>query len=390
MLPFEVTDAVVDYQPIETKDGQLRLLAAAALHARVREHLDMFQGGPLEPREVAVGAAVLDGLRTICPEIATGQSAVIEIGERETNFCALTRGRAAFARTLSFGNDALPSQELELYSGLRQTLAAHRAAGAEPLDRLYLGGQGPLAEIAAELAHQTGTTVELITLPRTEESQTQLPIEFMRAAALAGRAVAPGKRINMRSGEFAASRSRGDFGSQLNLLAVCGVVVLLSLVFSLKAHQSALLDEQMALTQQLGQTTQRVFGKRETNADKVETMLKSPQNDNPLPRFDAYDALAAISDAVPEEITHEVRHMRIDLAEDKREGQLELQGALASIEQRDTVVAKLEAHGCFRDIQRGRTSPGRTADQINYQIEAKLQCPGEGPAKKRKKASSDE
>jgi general secretion pathway protein L len=390
MLPFEVTDAVIDYQPIDTRDGQLRLLAAAALRVRVREHLAMFQGGALEPREVAVGAAVLDGLRSLCPEIATGHSALIEISDRETNFCALSRGRAAFARTLSYGSDALPAHELELYAGLRQTLASYRAAGAEPLERLYLGGRGPLPEIAAELAHQTGITVELLSLPSTESSHTQLPIEFTRAAALAGRALTSGKRINLRSGEFAASRSRGDMAAQLNLAAVCAVLVLLAFVFSLKARQSILVDEQAALTRQLGDTTQRVFGKRETNAEHVETMLKSPLNENPLPRFDAYDALAAISDAVPEEITHEVRHMRIDLAEDKKEGQLELQGALASIEQRDAVVAKLESHGCFREIQRGRTSPGRTSDQINYQIEAKLQCPGEGATKKRKKSTSDE
>jgi general secretion pathway protein L len=390
MLPFEVSDAVVDYQPIGAKDGQLQLLAAAALRTRVRDHLAMFQGSPLEPREVAVGAALLDGLRTFCPEVATGHSAIIEISDRETNFCALSRGRSAFARTLSFGSEALPAQELELYAGLRQTLAAYRAAGAEPLERLYLGGLGPLQEVSAELAHQTGITVELLNLPSTESSHTQLPLEFTRAAALAGRAVASGKRINLRSGEFAASRSRGDMAAQLNLIAICAVLVLLAFVFSLKARQSMLVDEQAALTRQLGDTTQRVFGKRETNPEHVETLLKGPLNENPLPRFDAYDALAAISAAVPEEITHEVRHMRIDLAEDKKEGQLELQGALASIEQRDVVVAKLESHGCFREIQRGRTSPGRSADQINYQIEAKLQCPGEGIAKKRKKAVSDE
>jgi general secretion pathway protein L len=390
MLPFEVTDAVIDYQPIGTKDGQMQLLAAAALRVRVREHLAMFQGSALEPREVAVGAAMLDGLRTLCPEVATGHSAVIEISDRETNFCALWRGRAAFARTLSFGSEALPAQELELYAALRQTMASYRAAGAEPLERLYLGGTGPLHDVAAELAHQTGITVELLSLPSTESSQTQLPLEFTRAAALAGRALASGKRINLRSGEFAASRSRGDMAAQLNLIAICAVLVLLSFVFSLKARQSMLVDEQAALTRQLGDTTQRVFGKRETSPDHVEAMLKSPLNENPLPRFDAYDALAAISEAVPEEITHEVRHMRIDLAEDKKEGQLELQGALASIEQRDAVVAKLESHGCFREIQRGRTSPGRSADQINYQIEAKLQCPGEGTPKKHKKAASDE
>jgi general secretion pathway protein L len=234
--------------------------------------------------------------------------------------------------------------------------------------------------------------VQLLELPRTESSQTQLPLEFTRAAALAGRMLASGKRINLRSGEFASTRARGDLAAHINLIAVCGVLILLSFVFALKARQSVLTDEQAALTRELGETTQRVFGKREVNAAKVQALLKSPTNDNPLPRFDAYDALAAISDAVPDEITHEVRHLRIDLAEDKKEGQLELQGALASIEQRDAVVARLEAHGCFKEIQRGRTAPGRTSEVLNYQIEAKLSCPGESAAKKRKntKSSSDE
>ena len=391
MLPFDVEDAVIDHQPIDTKDGQLRLLAAAALRERIRDHLALFANSPLEPREVAVGAAVLDGLRTLCPEISTGHSAVLEVGDAETNFCALSRGRAEFARTLSVGGDDLPMHGAELLNGIRQTLAAYRAAGAEPIDRLYLGGQGPLDELAADIARETNIEVELLTLPRTEESQTQLPLEFTRAAALAGRALGSGKRINLRQGEFAATHGRSDLASHANLLAVAGVLILLSMVFSLKAHQSILVDEQNALTKQLGDTTERVFGKRVTDASRVQTMLKNPQNDNPLPRFDAYDALGALSDAVPEEITHEVRHLRIDLAEDKKEGQVELQGGLASIEQRDVIVSKLEAHGCFREIQRGRTSSGRTPDQLNYQLEAKLQCPGEVSGKKRKtKASSDE
>jgi general secretion pathway protein L len=388
MLPFEVADAVIDYQPIDTRDGQLRLLAAAALRTRVREQLALFSGSPFEPRELAVGAAALDGLRSLCPEVALGHSAIIEVGERETSFCVLVGGRAAFARTLSVGASALPDKELLLYAGVRQTIAAYRASGADAPERMYIGGHGPLAELAAEIAHQTELAVELLSLPLTAESQSPVPLEFTRAAALAGRALTSGKRINLRTGEFAASRGQTDFTAQLSLLAMCGVAILLALVFSLKAQQSLLVDEQTALTKQLADTTQRVFGKREGTVAKAEALLKSPPNENPLPRFDAYDALAAISDAVPIEITHEVRHIRINLAEDKREGQLELQGGLASIEQRDAILTRLEAHGCFREIQRGRTSPGRSADQINYQIEAKLLCPGEGTAKKRKHTGS--
>ncbi|MET0390808.1 MAG: pilus assembly protein PilM [Polyangiales bacterium] len=393
MLPFEVTDAIIDYQPIDTKDGQLRLLAAAALRERVREHLALFHGSSLEPRELAVGAAALDGLRALCPELGVGHSVVLELGEDESDFCALVQGRAAFARTLSVGVSALPDASQGLFAAIRQTIAAYRASGAENPDKLYLGGRGELRELAVELAEQTGLEVELLALPSTEASQTPLPLTFTRAAALAGRALKSGKRINLRTGEFSSSRARGDMASQLNLLAMCGVAVLLCLVFALKARQSVLVDEQNVLVKQLGETTERVFGKREIDAAKVETLLKSPPNENPLPRFDAYDALAALSDAVdkaPDEIVHEVRHVRIDLAEDKKEGKVELQGGLASIEQRDAIVTQLEAHGCFRDIQRGRTSPGRSGDQINYQIEAKVQCPGEGTPKKRKNKSAND
>jgi general secretion pathway protein L len=390
MLPFEVSDAVIDYQPIDQHEGQLRLLAAAALKDRVREHLTIFQDSPLEPRELAVGAAALDGLRALCPEINVGHSALLDIGERQSDFCALVQGRAGFSRTLSVGASALPDHELSLYAAVRQTLAAYRASGAPVLERLYLGGQGPLEEIAAELAHQTEIPVELLKMPMAMSTQMPVPLQFTRALALAGRSLNSGKRINLRHGEFASSRARYDLSSQLSLIGMCGIAVLLCVVFALKAKQSILVDEQNVLTRQLGETTQTVFGKRETNAAKVQALLKSPPNENPLPRFDAYDALAAISESVPEDITHEVRHMRIDLAEDKKEGQLELQGTLASIEQRDAIVSKLDAHGCFRDIQRGRTSPGRTADQVNYQIEAKLQCPGEATPKKRKKSADNE
>jgi general secretion pathway protein L len=388
LLPFEVGDAVIDYQPIETHEGQLRLLAAAVLRERVREHIALFQGGPFEPREIAVGAVALDGLRTLCPELTTGRRMLIELCERETNVCALNHGRASFGRTLSVGADGLPHRTVELTQGLRQTLAAYRAAGGVQPDVLHLVGKGDLDGFSAHLAQELGLPVDLLTLPGPEDSGTEGPLEFARAAALAGRVMASGKRINLRTGEFVATRAKSDLMSSFNLIAMCALVVLVTAVFSLKVKQSVLSSEQAALRKQLRETTQRVFGKAETDPAKVMTMITSPTADNPLPRFDAYDALAAISASVPSDITHEMRHMRIDLAEEKKEGQVELQGSLGSIEQRDLIVAQLEAHGCFKEIQRGRTSPGRTADTLNYQLEAKLMCPGDTTGAKKKKTTT--
>lgn len=391
LLPFDVADAVLDYQPIETHEGQLRLLAAAVLRERVREHLAIFQGGPFEPREVAVGAVALDGLRALCPELMAGKRMIIELCERETNLCVLNHGRSSFGRTLSVGADGLPHRSPELVQGLRQTLAAFRALGGEPPEVIHLVGKGNLEAFGVELGTELQLPVEGLVLPGPEESGAAGPPEFARAAALAGRVTASGKRINLRQGEFIASRGKSDLMSSFNLVAICALIVLVTAVFSLKVRQSVLSNEQAALRKQLRETTQRVFGKAETDPAKVMTMITSPTADNPLPRFDAYDALAAISASVPSDITHELRHMRIDLAEEKKEGQMELQGSLGSIEQRDVIVSQLEAHGCFKEIQRGRTSPGRNAETLNYQVEAKLMCPGDTTGAKKKKTvrSSD-
>jgi general secretion pathway protein L len=394
MLPFDIVDAVVDHQPIGTKDGQLQLLAAAVLKARVSEHLALFHGTAIDPREIAVGAAGLEGLRALCPELTQAPVALLELCDREANVCVLERGHTTFARTISVGWDGDAKHEAELWQGVHRTLAAYRAGGGAALDKLYLVGIGPLSELAPWLARELSLAVDVLTLPRVTAPNTSTPPDlpvFARAAALAARLTASGKRLNLRSGEFASKRGQNELASYVNLAAICGVCVLLASTISLKAEQSVLQDEQDALRKRLKDTTQQIFGKAEGDPQKVGAMLASPQNDNPLPRFDAYDALAAISEAVPQEITHEVRHLRIDLADDKKEGQVELQGALASIDQRDQIVTKLEAHGCFVDIERGRTSPGRTANEINYQLEAKVACPGEAPTKKPKaKAEDDE
>jgi Tfp pilus assembly PilM family ATPase len=392
MLPFDIADAVIDHQPIDMTHGPtLRLLAAAALRSRIRDHVALFQGSAVDPRQIAVGAAALDGLRALCPALATGNVGVIELCDRQTNVCVLTQGRASFARTLSVGREALPKQAAELLQGVHRSISAYLAAGGAPLTDLHLCGDGPLAEMAPWLSRELGVPTQVLSLPSSTIAPTaELPV-FARAAALAARASLPGKRINLRTGEFASKRGRSELLSQVNLVIGCIVAVLLCSVVSLKARQSLLLGEQAALRKHLEEKTQEVFGNAEGNPHKVETLLAAPGNDNPLPRFDAYDALAALSDAIPASISHEVRHVRIDLAEEKKEGSMELQGALASIEQRDEIVSHLEAHGCFTELQRGRTSPGRTNDQINYQLEAKLQCPGDAPAaKKHKRSSSDE
>ena len=65
-----------------------------------------------------------------------------------------------------------------------------------------------------------------------------------------------------------------------------------------------------------------------------------------------------------------------------------MQGLLASIEQRDEIASKLEEHPCFSDIEKGKTTSGRGQSEINYQLEAVVQCEGEGSTSKKKRKTS--
>jgi hypothetical protein len=97
-----------------------------------------------------------------------------------------------------------------------------------------------------------------------------------------------------------------------------------------------------------------------------------------------------VSAAIPQEISHEVKRLMLEVADEKREGRMELQGALDSLAQRDQIVSQLGNHPCFHDIELGKTTPVPNQNRINYQIEAVLQCPGESgesPAKNKPKKS---
>ena len=162
-------------------------------------------------------------------------------------------------------------------------------------------------------------------------------------------------------------------------------------MFALKMQQILLVSEEDALAAELASVTKEVLGESIDDAALAEAKIKNPKSSDPLPRFDAFDAVAALSASVPEGVSHEVRRLRIEIADEKAEGRFELQGALDSLGNRDALVAALEKNPCFKDIQPGKTNVvAGEAKGIAYQLEAKLQCPGEGGPEGKKKSKSEE
>jgi len=391
VLPYEPSEAVIGYQITRNTPETLHVMTASVQRHHVVSLLANLRSAGLEPTELAAGAAALDGLPHLVPALeAKGPVLLIDVETDRTDVCLLQDGRCVAARTLTVGLSSEHDSSEELGRDLQRTLAAFLAGGLDKPTAAYVSGSAAHAEgLASWLTTIIGVPSELLTLPAAGAGggspQPSPHLGFARATALAARSILGRQRIDLRVGDLAATHRRVRFADHASLAITCAVVVVLSAMFSLKARQSMLTDERDALRARLGTVTEELFGETMEDPATVVDRIENPRNKDPLPRFDAFDALAAISAAIPEELKHEVKRMRIDVAQEKHEGRLELQGALETLGNRDTIVGKLQEQGCFRDIELGRTSPIPGQSMINYQLEAVVQCPGEGPLDKKKK-----
>jgi general secretion pathway protein L len=393
LLPYDPHDAVIDHQPISEDAAGVRLLAAAVLKTKVVAELQRWNEIGLDPRELAAGAAGLDGLVGLAPAIAAGGAALlVELGDHHIDVCAIAAGRCAGARTLDVGMLDMPGAADEARRELQRTVAALRASGLPAELPAFFCGSGADGQGVQEwLSHALGRDVQPLELPAPATGRAERAPTFARALALAARPASGKRRIDLRKGDLAPTASAGSIGSQINVAIIGAVAVVVTAMFALKAQQSLLVAEEEALTEELASVTKEVLGESIEDVALVEARIKNPKSNDPLPRFDAFDALAALSTSMPGSVSHEVRRLRVEIADEKAEGRFELQGALDSLGQRDELVAALEKHPCFKDIQPGKTNvTGGDTQRISYQIEAKLHCPGEGPAEKKKSGKNDE
>jgi general secretion pathway protein L len=393
LLPFEPSDAAIDFQPMAENGGSTRLMVAAVLRPKVRATIDQLAHAGIEPQELAAGAAALDGLCQLLPELrGPGPFLLVDLGDRRTDLCLVANGYCVAARTVSIGLADMPGAAEDARSELQRTLAGFRGGGADAPQAVYALGSGAVAEGGlAWLADVIELPVSALALPPPGAGGSEANASFGKAAALAARSAQNRRRINLRTGEFAPTQVRGQLLGQVNLAVTCAVVIVVAAMFSLKARQSLLMSEQDALSTELATVTKQVLGTTFTDPALAEAQIKNPKSNDPLPRFDAFDAVGALSSAIPQEISHEVKRLSVDFADEKAEGTFELQGSLESLGQRDEIVSALQKHPCFKDIELGRTnSAAGGQDRISYQLEAKLECPGEvAPKKTGKKAKED-
>ncbi len=378
VLPFEVEDAVIDYQVVGRDATNVQVMAVAVPRDMVASRLRELEAVGVSPRELAVGASAFDGLGPLLPESMQDRTLlVIDVGHETTDFCVLTRGECTFARTVSGGMDLVESGRREqLGSSLQRTLASYRAQRAEEPQLILLSGEtAPMESARRWLSSQIGIECGVVPLPSALGADEESVPKFARAAALAARATMRKKKLDLRRGEFASKAGAGQIRKNLRLIAICAAAVMLSFGVSLLARYRVARAENEQLVEKLASVSEDLFGEETRSALHARELLTAgPRVDDPLPRFDAYDVLEAISESIPVEIQHDTRRLLIEIDDDGDSGRFEIQGTVGSIAERDRIVDELQTHRCFAEIEKGSISTA-AEDRKDYKVVVKIDCP---------------
>ena len=377
LLPFEVEDAVIDYQVVGRDESTIQLMAAASPRENVAERLRELRSAGVEPRELAVGAAAFDGLGALLGEALEGKTVlVIDVGPKSTDFAVLTNGRCTFARTVSGGMDLVESgRRAALGSALQRTFASYRAQRSEAPSILLLSGEtAPMESARQWLTEQLGVPCGVALLPAAPGADEEMRPKFTKAAALAARAISRGKQLDLRQGEFASKAAASEIRKHLRLIAVCFTAVFLSFAVSLFARYRVARAEHEELSATLAEVSKDLLVEEAHSALHARELLTAgPRIDDPLPRFDAYDVLEAISESIPADIQHDTRRLLIEIDDEGDNGRLEIQGTVGSIAERDRLVDALQEHVCFADVEKGSISTA-VEDRKDYKLVVKVQC----------------
>ncbi len=377
LLPFDVDDAIVDYQVVGRDESSVELMAVAAPRRNVAARLSELQGLGVDPRELSVGAAAFDGLGALLGETLDGRTVlVIDVGLESTDFAALTDGQCTFARTVSGGMDLVESgRRGQLAASLQRTLASYRAQRSQEPSLILLAGETSSMESARSwLTEQLGIECGVAPLPEAPGADDETLPQFTKAAALAARAISRKKQIDLRQGEFASKAAASEIRKHLRLIAVCAAAIVLSFAVSLGARYRVARAEHEELSAVLAEVSKDLLGEEARSALHARELLTAgPRVEDPLPRFDAYDVLEAISEQIPTDIQHDTRRLLIEIDDEGDTGRFEIQGTLGSIAERDRLVDALQEHRCFAEIDKGSISTA-VEDRKDYKIEVKVRC----------------
>jgi general secretion pathway protein L len=313
--------------------------------------------------------------------------AILELDEEHTEVLVLRSGEPRFVRSLMRGTRGLPDDAPQLANELRQTLAAWRMQGGEPIEQIYVVGSGRgTPGLEPFFAGELGLTVLDLPTPSfdefTAEQQAQLP-RYAKAIALALSLSRRGVDLNLRQGPIAAQQSFQFLREKTPLLAGLAAAIFVSFGFSIFAEMRALDAERVGLERQLEVATQAHFGKSTSEPVTGNEWLEdaiSGKSDDPVPTIDAFDVMVELSERLPpaDTLPHDIHEF------DYNRGIVKIQGVVPSIDDAHEVAKLMGEHDCFQGVKVARTTRLKQEDKQKYTLEFTVKCGGSTDKKDKK------
>lgn len=426
-LPFDLSEAVFDYQVVGQKEKGSELLVGVARREEVAWLLQLLGEVKADPRVVTHPGLAYQNFYLQHPALlAPGEPAqapvvaVVDIGHERTTVAIgrpgvgvelartfagggvnLTRALAAeFQISLpeaqgwkesygAVGNAQMGGPDAERAAGalirglqpvlreLRPTLKSFTARTRRQVDSVVLcGGTARLPGLTEQLTKDLGLPVSVLALPG--EAQVSIPASEHPAAAqayaLALRGQAPGARaprFNLRRGEFAFQGGFDYVKDKLGLMASYVAALLLLLIASGVVRNSVLARREARLDAVLCEVTQRTLNSCEKDYNRALSMLRGGESPAAsLPKVSAVQLLAELSNRMPSDAP--ITFDRIEVYLDR----IVLRGETDSSKQIDALASALKGYHCFKEIKEGKVEKTKDGQKVTFRMDVQVECPG--------------
>lgn len=413
ILPFDLEDALYDYQVLSQKDGKSELLVGVLRRDVFVEFLDELRDAGVDPRVVTLpglGAAPLLG-ELAGPGLPEDEEiALLDLGfergtltivhgsgsEREAPILSFTRtfaaggaellalverehglvGEAAEEWLRSSGDVATLRRPLMvLLREVRQSLRAAQARSKRKLNRVHLSGSlARLPGLPEMLTAELGVPVERVALPGA--AAAKIPAEqqpaYAQALGLALRAMnrvsGPGKALNFRKGELAFQGDLDYLKGKVSRLVGFAAVLLVLVGFNVWAQTRTTAAAEEKLDAALCETTTRVLGSCEQDFNVALSKLQG--GDTKAAQIPTASALEVFQTAVagmPGESGLKLEEVDVTLE------RMRLRGIVDSFDGVDQVVAGLKGNRCIGEVKRGRVQRNKE-EKIEFTLDALYVC----------------
>jgi general secretion pathway protein L len=200
---------------------------------------------------------------------------------------------------------------------IQQTLKGHLASGGGRIGNIFLcGGTACMEGLEGYLTHELGIPVARYFAPIRGAKSSVDKLEtssFALAYTLSKREETPrSKRVDLRKGSLAFKGDYEFLKRRVGWIAACFAAIVLAWVFSAYAEYEALSNEAEKQRETLEEVTEKVFGKKMLNREKIVAELGGKDIEvAPIPAKDAFDIVVELSNRIPTSVVHDIELLEI-------------------------------------------------------------------------------